>query len=121
VERQADPATVLVVDDEPLVRRLVGWVLAEVGYHVLTAGGGAEALRLLTAHPGPFDLLLTDVDMPGMDGQALWAEAGPLQPGLPVLFMSGRPRPNLPGPLLLKPFSPEGLAAEVAAALGEGP
>jgi two-component system cell cycle sensor histidine kinase/response regulator CckA len=86
-------------------------VLAGKGYRVLDAGGGAEALAVAAAHPGPIDLLLTDVDMPRTDGPALWAAAGPRWPGLRVLFMSGRPRPNLPGPLLLKPFSPAGLAA----------
>ena len=78
---------VLVVDDDPEVRLFVETVLSEGGLATVAAGEGGEALRHLVR--SAFDLLLTDVRMPGMDGFELARRARALRPDLAVLFMSG--------------------------------
>jgi PAS domain S-box-containing protein len=84
----AAAGTVLVVEDEPVVRALVTEELREVGYRVLEAGDGPAGLRLLQSNE-EIDLLLTDVGLPGLNGRQL-ADAGrQLRPGLTVLFMTG--------------------------------
>jgi two-component system cell cycle sensor histidine kinase/response regulator CckA len=82
-------ATVLLVDDEPLVRRMVERILEDHGFTVLAANSGSEAIRLSRSHRGEIDLLVSDVEMPGMDGPTLATELRAEQPALPVLFMSG--------------------------------
>jgi two-component system cell cycle sensor histidine kinase/response regulator CckA len=101
--------TVLLVDDEPLVRRLVALILEEQGFTVLAADSGWEAIRLSRSHPGEIDLLVSDVVMPGMDGPTLATELLAVQPALPVLFMSGSCEPlhldnDKPFRFVSKPF-----------------
>jgi CheY-like chemotaxis protein len=79
--------TILVVDDDTVVRDVVIQMLSTHGFGVLTAGSGYEALRILTQRT--VDLLLTDIVMPGMDGVELAKEARQLRPGLKVLFGTG--------------------------------
>ncbi|HEV2539144.1 MAG TPA: PAS domain S-box protein [Frateuria sp.] len=79
---------VLLVDDEPAVRRINAEALLELGYRVLEADGAGSALDLLDAHPD-VALLLTDVVMPDIDGRRLAAEARRRRPGLKVLFTTG--------------------------------
>ncbi len=118
-------ATVLVVDDEPVVLRAVGRQLRSLGYEVLEAGSGGAALERLAQHRGAVDLLLSDVLMPGMNGPDLVRRVQALRPGTPVLLMSGYYGDDLPDspslalsvPLLRKPFTRDELAAAVAAAL----
>ncbi len=81
--------TLLVVEDEPTLRRLAERVLTRAGYRVCTAGDGAAALVLLEAHGDSVDLLLTDVVMPGMSGQQLARKVTERFGDLRVLFMSG--------------------------------
>ena len=81
--------TVLVADDEPAIRNLVLDVLRPLGYHVLIAASGEEALTVSDALKGPIDLLLTDVVMPGMDGKKLADELCSRRPNVKVVFMSG--------------------------------
>ncbi len=81
--------TILVVEDEAPVRHLVTNALQRTGYRVLIAEDAGAALAALHDHGAPIDLLLTDVIMPGRNGRELAREAQRLQPGLPVLFMSG--------------------------------
>jgi two-component system cell cycle sensor histidine kinase/response regulator CckA len=117
-------ARILVVDDQPSLRRVIVEVLREAGYAVLEAGGGAEALQVMQSSQAPVDLLLTDVVMPGMLGQQLADRLRLDHPRCPVVFMSGFAHPlgeaagdaeaNLPGPLLQKPFSESELLAVVA-------
>jgi PAS domain S-box-containing protein len=111
--------TVLLVEDEPEVRRLTREILEMNGYAVLEAGDGAAALRAAREHPGPIDLLLTDVVMPGLRGQEV-AQALVATGRRPrVLYISGYP--DLGGAdsaigdhlLLPKPFSPVELARKV--------
>jgi len=81
--------TILVVEDEDVVRKLVCETLEAAGYEVIEARTPAEAMLLMTATKPPIDLLLTDVVMPGMNGKQLHQKLDAIQPGLPVLYMSG--------------------------------
>lgn len=82
-------AVVLLVDDEDSIRRLVRLLLESRGYVVLDASDGLEGLAVCRTHPGPIDILLSDVIMPNLDGRALAAAAMELRPELKVLLMSG--------------------------------
>jgi two-component system cell cycle sensor histidine kinase/response regulator CckA len=79
--------TLLVVEDEPEVRRMSERILMRAGYAVLSAGSGAEALELIAAHA--VDLVLTDVVMPGMTGPQMVERLWSAQPAMKVIFMSG--------------------------------
>jgi signal transduction histidine kinase len=81
--------TVLVVDDDEDVRRMVERVLRRASYTVLTATSGPDALARARGYRGAIDLLLTDMVMPGMTGQDLVRELAAERPGLQVVFMSG--------------------------------
>jgi CheY-like chemotaxis protein len=81
--------TVLVVEDEAVVRQLVCAVLSDVGYNVVCAASPLEALTLVKGHPAPIDLLVTDVVMPEMHGPALAREIVALRPTVRVLYISG--------------------------------
>ena len=117
--------TVLVVEDEQVVRDLACDILRLSGYQVLKAGTCEEARRLAGEHGGPIHLLLADVVMPHMSGPELAATLAPGRPEMKVLYMSGytqeamRERGLLPrGPTFLpKPFAPAGLSRRVREAL----
>jgi len=109
----AQRATVLVVDDEESLRRLVIRALDGVGFAVLEADNGATALRLL-ADPGPVHLVISDIHMPVMDGLAFAREVRRTRPQLPILFITGRESPGLVGEVLRKPFGPDTLLTAVA-------
>jgi PAS domain S-box-containing protein len=81
--------TVLLVEDEPMVRDLARRFLLRLGYQVLDCGSGPEALALVAKHPQVIHLLLTDVIMPGMSGKVLADHLKPLHPETRVLFTSG--------------------------------
>jgi len=81
--------TILLVEDENLLRNLIQEVLSASGYEVLEASSGPEALRLFEEHQGPISLLLTDVVMPRMSGQVLAERLRLARPELKVLYMSG--------------------------------
>jgi two-component system cell cycle sensor histidine kinase/response regulator CckA len=81
-------ATILVVDDEPEVRKLVCAMASQLGYNALAAGSGLHALATHQLFR-PIDLLITDVVMEGMSGPALAERLTNLQPGLKVLYISG--------------------------------
>jgi CheY-like chemotaxis protein len=104
--------TALVVDDEADLLDIADAYLAELGYTVIRAGDGAEALAALE-RAGPVDLLVTDIIMPGkMNGIELAKKIRELQPGIKVIFTSGFPAEALTersgkpegGPLLHKPY-----------------
>jgi len=86
---QAGAGVVLVVEDEPDLRKLITSILEQAGYTVLSAGDPEEALRLAAAQPGALDLLLTDVVLPRMSGRQLAERLRERQPSLRVLYMSG--------------------------------
>ncbi|SEL51061.1 PAS domain S-box-containing protein [Xaviernesmea oryzae] len=117
--------TVLVVDDEPIVRMLIVDVMEELGYRVLEAGDGPQATVILN-NQGPLDLLITDVGLPnGMNGRQVADAARTLWPDLPVLFVTGYAETAVlshghlkPGmQILTKPFTIEALTNKVAEAL----
>jgi two-component system, cell cycle sensor histidine kinase and response regulator CckA len=81
--------TLLLVEDEPLILRMTKRVLGELGYTVLTASDGIEALEVLARHAGDVQLLITDVVMPKMSGRELAARVIALRPGIRVLYSSG--------------------------------
>ena len=81
--------TVLLVEDETPVRKLVSTMLRRQGYTVLAAGDGSEAIGICNSHEGRIHVLVTDVVMPGMAGPDLAHAVGLLRPNLKVLFMSG--------------------------------
>lgn len=81
--------TILVVDDEPDVRSVMADSLREMGYAVLEASSGPEALELGAKHRGEIHLLLTDLIMPGMTGRLLADTLRARRPGMGVIFMSG--------------------------------
>jgi two-component system cell cycle sensor histidine kinase/response regulator CckA len=112
--------TILVVEDEELVRSLASRSLREYGYIVIEAGHGVDALRQLEFRP-EVDLVISDVVMPAMGGRELGRRLASLRPSLPVLYISGYTGEDVtqrgllePGaPFQQKPFAPEELARKV--------
>jgi PAS domain S-box-containing protein len=118
--------TILLVEDEPAVRRLASRALEEAGYHVLSCADGAEALAVAGREKGPIHLVVSDVVMPGMDGPSVVGEISKLRPGARVLFVSGylgnandvlERLARKGAPVLAKPFTPAALSNAVRAAL----
>ena len=87
-EHRAAGETVLVVEDEPVVRGVILEMLAEQGYQTLEAFDGPSGLQLLSGNDA-IDLLITDVGLPGMNGRQLADQAREIRPGLKVLFITG--------------------------------
>jgi len=120
--------TILVVDDEPEIRKLVGAMVGQFGYNVLTADSGEHALTLYRNH-GPIELLITDVVAPGMSGPMLADKLGAQQPGLRVLFISGYDNTHVVQKyvvekghaLLAKPFTVAELKAKMTELLSPEP
>jgi signal transduction histidine kinase len=118
--------TVLVAEDEQMVRVLIRKVLEQAGYTVLLASGGAEALQLAERHPASIQLLVTDVVMPGMSGRELARRLLELRPETKVLYLSGYADDAVerhgvldPGTAFMqKPFTPGALASRVREVLG---
>jgi two-component system cell cycle sensor histidine kinase/response regulator CckA len=81
--------TVLIAEDDDAIRKLLADILDPLGYRVITARSGAEALRLAETTGRGVDILLTDVVMPGMSGKELAQMFQAIDPGIKVLFMSG--------------------------------
>src|ERR1700716_2730407 len=116
---------VLIVDDEESMRMLVARAIAMDGHQTVTAQDGAEALEILTREQGRFDLLLTDIQMPVMDGIALALATARDFPRLTILLMTGfadqRERPYglnaTAHDVISKPFSVADIRTAVADAL----
>jgi two-component system cell cycle sensor histidine kinase/response regulator CckA len=116
--------TVLLVEDEPMVRSVAERALTRHGYKVITADNGEEALDILDKGE-PIDLLISDVVMPGMDGPTVVREARKSRPDLKILFMSGYAEEQLRKSIdienvnfLPKPFSVTELAEAARRAVG---
>lgn len=113
--------TVLVAEDEEMVRKFTCRLLRERGYNCLEAKDGIEALRIARGHAGSIGLLITDVVMPEMGGKELAGRLAKTHPGTPVLFMTGYTDDEVvrrgllqpDAPLLQKPFAAETLARRV--------
>jgi CheY-like chemotaxis protein len=121
----AGSETLLLVEDDECVSRLLGYVLGHRGYQVLEARCPEEALRLFAAHGPHIDLVLTDMVLPGMSGRELAARLLAERPELKVIYMSGYPddvlvRTGALSPemsFLQKPLRPEAVAAKIRDAL----
>lgn len=117
--------TILLAEDEVMVREPARRLLTRNGYRVLAAASGEQALEILRAHPAPVDLLLTDVIMPGKSGKDLADEVAVLSPATEVVFMSGYSEDVIahqgvldPGlTFMQKPFSAAALLRTVRRAL----
>ncbi len=126
--RISDPGsgTVLVAEDESVVRALVCSTLSNRGYRVIEATNGAQALEVLDQWAGRVSLLITDLVMPGMGGRELARRVRLVWPGMHILFMSGYPAEEQPEPaadnldFLAKPFTSSQLLERVARLLQEG-
>ena len=116
---------ILAVDDQRYFRELLEGMLTDVGFSVETAASGEEALQILDREP--FDVIVTDLVMPGMSGTELVQELRTRKPGIKAVFMSAFPRELLleqgrlePGDVSVeKPFSFEDLAAQVRTILDD--
>ncbi len=118
---------VLLVDDEEMLRRLLARALAGVGFQVLEAANGAEALKTALTLKGKLSLVVTDIRMPVMDGLDFALAFRPHFPTVPILFMTGKEPlvfpPTTTGAednLLRKPFGPEQFLEAVVRMLGQG-
>jgi len=128
LERKEGTETVLLVEDEPGVRGMVRSTLEQLGYTVLEASDGYEALRIIGQCNTSVHLLLTDVIMPEMNGRELAKRLESIRPATRVLYMSGytddtlelhgvdQPRIQL----IQKPFTPDALAEKVREVLAVG-
>jgi two-component system, cell cycle sensor histidine kinase and response regulator CckA len=115
-------ATVLLVEDEPSIRRFAGQVLRAAGYRVITAEDGPAALALAAAHTGAIDVLVTDLDLPEMTGGEVAHAVRARYPAVRILYASGSgPQDGVVGPpglTLDKPYDTQALTAAVREALG---
>jgi two-component system, cell cycle sensor histidine kinase and response regulator CckA len=120
----ACPGTVLLVEDENQIRRLVHTHLDRAGFQVLDASNAADAEAMAAAWRGPIDALVTDVVMEGASGPELARRLAPRHPAMKVLFISGYRHgaidqfPGLSADLLPKPFPPSELVRRVLRLLG---
>jgi CheY-like chemotaxis protein len=120
VSPEPRPETVLVVEDEVLVRMVIADYLRECGYRVIEAGSAAEAITVLTS-PEPVDIVFSDIQMPGeMDGFGLATWIRRNQPWLKVLLTSGNARAATTagdlceeGPLEQKPYHPQTILTRI--------
>jgi signal transduction histidine kinase len=123
----AGTETILLVEDEQLVRDLARGILLTSGYKVLEAPHGGEALLICESYPGPIHLMLTDIVMPHLNGRELYERVCPLRPEMKVLFMSGYTDEALPlsgrlepdSPFIEKPFTPDALTLKLRQVLDE--
>ncbi len=112
--------TVLVVDDDCSIRQLVGAILESHGFLVLLAQDGIAALNLAREYPQKIDILLSDVEMPRMDGFTLWRTLAKERPGIGCVIMSGHSNEGeipVGVAFLAKPFEGEKLVLRVRQSL----
>jgi two-component system cell cycle sensor histidine kinase/response regulator CckA len=121
--------TILVIEDEDVVRSLAMRGLRDYGYTVVEAENGSQALRYIQQHPGEIDLVISDVVMPEMGGRELGQNLALFDPDLPILYMSGYTGDDVvqrglldPGaPFQQKPFTPATLASKIRTMLDQRP
>jgi two-component system cell cycle sensor histidine kinase/response regulator CckA len=125
IQHVAGRGTVLVAEDESVLRAIAERALSNAGYTVLLADSGEQAVRLAAERVEPIDLLFTDIVMPGIHGVALARAMRATRPGIRVLISSGYTKDDVirrgvdmgDTPFLAKPYTPSGLVAAVEAAL----
>lgn len=113
--------TVLLVEDDASVRKLVSSILGSRGYHILSAAGGTEAIRLAESHAGEIHLIVSDFGLADMNGLEAAARIAGDRPGIGILLISGYTdlplSPDLRGAIraefLSKPFTMDSLLAKV--------
>jgi DNA-binding response OmpR family regulator len=107
--------TVLIVEDDAMLRGILAQALADEGLAVLTAETGEQALAIASTLDGKLRLVVTDVLLPEMDGLELATRLASLKHPPAVLFISGvTPNQDVPGPVLAKPFGPDAFLKQVA-------
>ena len=117
--------SILIAEDETIVRKMNERILSRLGFHVHSASDGHEALQVLNELDGKIDLILTDVIMPNMNGQQLAQKAQELYPEIKVLFTSGYTNEIIAKHNILeegihfiaKPYSPSDLKKALVAIL----
>jgi CheY-like chemotaxis protein len=111
---QSREQTVLIVEDDAILRVVLAQALANEGYAVLTAEDGEQALTIASTLEGQLGLVVTDILLPEMDGVELAERLACLDTPPPFLFISGViPHRKLPGPLMAKPFGPTAFLEQV--------
>jgi CheY-like chemotaxis protein len=125
-EKRPTSEQVLVVDDEPILRRIAVRILLDEGYLVYEAADGLEALEFIQRGDVSLDAVVSDIVMPRLDGVELLRRLALIRPDLPVVLMSGYGFDELaqrgieaPCGVLAKPFPPERLVAEVRRCIAE--
>ena len=121
VHSLSSPITLLVVDDEEMVRRLAARMLSQQGYHTLEAKDGKEAVRVLQQSASGIHGVLTDLAMPGIGGRLLGETIARCWPHVRVLYMSGFPVPRMVQegaldprhPFIQKPFTSDQLGRKI--------
>ena len=115
-------ATILVADDEEMVRGLASLVLRSAGHQVITAANGVEAVALFRSSPDKFDVIVTDLRMPVMDGRQVVRLVRETKPGARIVCMSGYAEQGIPNDVefLCKPFLPGALRESVDKLLRRG-
>ncbi len=113
-------ATILYAEDDDAMRRFFERALEKAGHHVIACSDGERALRALKFADGAFDLLLTDIMMPGIDGIELAKQAEVIAPGIKIMFITGfaavamnDPQTSESAPVLSKPVHLRQLVEEV--------
>jgi CheY-like chemotaxis protein len=123
-QREQGRETILLVEDEAQVRKLMEGILRRAGYQVVNAPSASAALKASSQHEGPIDLLVTDVIMPRMSGPQLAERFRSDRPDARVLYISGYMDVSVLDPrgreFLRKPFTPEGLLKRVREVLDGG-
>jgi CheY-like chemotaxis protein len=117
---------VLVVEDDPMVRKVLITILQPLGYSILEAEDGLQAVNLSREHTGPIALMITDISMPEMNGKDLAAAVRATRPETKVLFTSGYPRSHLlankdltdTDAVISKPLTRQSVARAVCETLG---
>jgi signal transduction histidine kinase/ActR/RegA family two-component response regulator len=125
LERSLREETILVVEDEEVVRQLLCSVLEDSGYQVLCAGSPNDAISLVRRHTGPIQLLVSDVVMPEMHGPELARQLAGMQPEMKVLFVSGYSENDISDQgvldphldVLQKPFTHQSLLRKISSVL----
>jgi CheY-like chemotaxis protein len=125
--KPAGSGSLLVVEDEPSLRKAVAIAFKRLGYTVLTAQDGVEAVEVFQTHGDEISCVLCDLSMPRMNGWETLTALRKLAPGIPVILASGYSEaqvlegdhPELPQAFLSKPYDFETLAATLARVLGK--
>jgi CheY-like chemotaxis protein len=119
-EPARDRLSIILVDDDALVREATAWILRDAGHTVTEARDGFEALSILEQQ-GPVDLVVSDVSMPQMSGLELSQAVKRVWPSLPVLLISGRTQAPGAHSFIMKPFKAETLLRTAAALVQRPP